>query len=90
MRRRLELTQAGLAELLGFSVVSVNKWENGQSKPAGLSAVVLELLAAAMRRQPPAIVASALGGCEGRPGSTVRAVAVVATLVHLSSRGRRP
>ena len=31
------LTQAQLAELIGVSFASVNRWENGQSRPNSLS-----------------------------------------------------
>ncbi|MBI1874450.1 MAG: helix-turn-helix domain-containing protein, partial [Acidobacteria bacterium] len=34
MRRRLGLTQAALAELLGVSSVTVNRWERGKSRPS--------------------------------------------------------
>ena len=37
LRARLELTQNRLAELLGVSYVSVNRWENGQSRPSALA-----------------------------------------------------
>src|SRR5262249_55978129 len=33
LRNRLGLTQAALAERLGVSFVSVNRWENGQTRP---------------------------------------------------------
>ena len=34
---RLSLTQARLAERIGVSFATVNRWENGQSKPAPLA-----------------------------------------------------
>ena len=37
LRERLGLTQAALAERLGVSFVSVNRWENGQSRPMPLA-----------------------------------------------------
>jgi superfamily II DNA or RNA helicase/DNA-binding XRE family transcriptional regulator len=37
VRRRLELTQAQLAKRLGVSFATVNRWENGQSKPTLLA-----------------------------------------------------
>ncbi|TVR84693.1 MAG: DUF3883 domain-containing protein [Rhodospirillales bacterium] len=37
VRGRLELTQAQLAERIGVSFATVNRWENGQSKPTRLS-----------------------------------------------------
>jgi len=37
LRGRLGLTQAQLADLLGVSLISVNRWENGQSRPTKLA-----------------------------------------------------
>jgi len=37
LRATLGLTQVRLAELLGVSFASVNRWENGQSKPGNLA-----------------------------------------------------
>jgi transcriptional regulator with XRE-family HTH domain len=37
LRARLGLTQVALADLLGVSFVSVNRWENGQTRPTGLA-----------------------------------------------------
>lgn len=37
LRRRLGLTQAALAARLGASYVSVNRWENGQTRPTALA-----------------------------------------------------
>lgn len=37
LRLRLSLTQARLAERIGVSFATVNRWENGQSKPARLA-----------------------------------------------------
>ena len=37
MRGRLGLTQTQLAELMGVSFASVNRWENGQSRPSRLA-----------------------------------------------------
>lgn len=34
MRLRFGLTQTGMAELMGVSFASINRWENGQTKPA--------------------------------------------------------
>lgn len=41
-RRRLQLSQADLARELGVSYASVNRWENGQSKPSKLAIVQME------------------------------------------------
>ena len=37
VRERLDLTQAQLAERIGVSFATVNRWENGQTKPARLA-----------------------------------------------------
>ena len=37
LRARLGLTQVVLAERLGVSFPTVNRWENGKSKPSQLS-----------------------------------------------------
>ena len=37
VRERLELTQAQLAERIGVSFATVNRWENGQNRPARLA-----------------------------------------------------
>ena len=36
IRRKLDLTQQRLAEQLGVSFVTLNRWENGQSKPSAM------------------------------------------------------
>src|SRR5438128_404508 len=37
LRDKLGLTQRRLAELMGVSFASVNRWENGQSRPSALA-----------------------------------------------------
>lgn len=37
VRRKLGLTQEALAHRLGVSFTSVNRWENGQTKPSKLA-----------------------------------------------------
>ena len=37
LRKKLKLTQTRLAELLGVSFASINRWENGQSRPNALA-----------------------------------------------------
>lgn len=44
VRRKLRLTQETLAQRLGVSFTSVNRWENGQTKPSKLAIHQLELL----------------------------------------------
>ncbi|NGX45156.1 MAG: hypothetical protein K940chlam2_00299 [Chlamydiae bacterium] len=45
MRLRLSMTQEELAQKLGVSFTSVNRWENGQTKPSKLARKQLQLLA---------------------------------------------
>jgi type I restriction enzyme M protein len=55
VRTRLELTQARLAEQIGVSFATVNRWENGQAKPTRLAwqqIVDLEGAAASRHRRP--------------------------------------
>ena len=44
LRRRLNLSQAVLAEVLNIKVSTVQKWENGDNRPAGSSARLLHML----------------------------------------------
>ncbi len=37
LRARLGLTQAALAERIGVSFPTINRWENGKSRPSQLS-----------------------------------------------------
>lgn len=37
LRTTLDLTQVGMAELMGVSFASINRWENGQSRPSALA-----------------------------------------------------
>jgi len=37
LRNKFGLTQMRLAELMGVSFASVNRWENGQSRPSALA-----------------------------------------------------
>ena len=41
IRRQLKLSQEDLARQLGVSYATVNRWENGQSKPSKLAKVQL-------------------------------------------------
>lgn len=66
-RSKLGLTQQQFASLLGFSFVSVNRWENGHIRPKGLSAVVLSLLDTALRRHPAERVERTLREAHGDP-----------------------
>ncbi|MCX7673673.1 MAG: helicase-related protein, partial [Thiobacillaceae bacterium] len=46
LRKTLNLTQQQFAELLGVSFVTLNRWENGQTKPSALARAKLQELAA--------------------------------------------
>lgn len=46
LRKTLDLTQQQFAERLGVSFVTLNRWENGQSKPSALGLARLQELAA--------------------------------------------
>lgn len=37
LRQKFGLTQTSMAELMGVSFASINRWENGQTKPALLA-----------------------------------------------------
>lgn len=75
LRTRLALTQQQFASLLGFSFVSVNKWENGGSQPTDLSAALLELLEHAVARHTPANVLAELRPAGGAPLEVIRILA---------------
>jgi transcriptional regulator with XRE-family HTH domain len=44
MRNRLNLNQADFAKLLGVDIRSVNRWENGLSRPTGSAEAILSAL----------------------------------------------
>jgi len=46
LRKTLNITQQQFAELLGVSFVTLNRWENGQSKPSAMGLSKLQDLAA--------------------------------------------
>jgi transcriptional regulator with XRE-family HTH domain len=75
LRSKLDMTQQAFASLLGFSFVSVNKWENGGSTPTGLSAVLLALLESALQTHPPLHVVRGLRSAGGDPLAVVRTLA---------------
>jgi hypothetical protein len=77
VRTEMGLTQQGLAALLGLSVVSINKWENGASEPTGLSAVLLQFLQNALRRHGAKRVLETLRPLGGVPLEVVRTLATL-------------
>ena len=72
LRKSLGLSQEAFADLLGFSFVSVNKWENEASAPTGLSAVLLQLLKTAIGRHGPDRIMTELRPLRGVPLDVVR------------------
>lgn len=55
IRQHLRLSQEELAYKLGVSFTSVNRWENGQTKPSKLARKQLEALCKACGYEMPAI-----------------------------------
>lgn len=51
IRHQLSLSQDDLARLLGVSYVTVNRWENGLSKPSKLARAQLETFCKRMTSQ---------------------------------------
>ncbi|QDX23785.1 DUF3883 domain-containing protein [Pandoraea pnomenusa] len=51
LRKELDLTQQHFAERLGVSFVTLNRWENGQSKPSAMGLTKLRELRAAHERE---------------------------------------
>ncbi len=51
IRRQLALSQEDLARELGVSFATVNRWENGLSKPSKLAKVQLETFCKKMTNQ---------------------------------------
>jgi len=51
VRRQLALSQEDLARELGVSYATVNRWENGQSKPSKLARAQLDAFCIKMTRQ---------------------------------------
>ncbi len=51
VRRQLRLSQEDLARELGVSFATVNRWENGKSKPSKLARAQFDSYCAKMTRQ---------------------------------------
>ena len=100
LRDKLGISQESFAYLLGFTRVTVNRWESGGGLVTGLGAVVLALLASVLRRHEPdhvvATIQRAVEADEELPGTCGRSLTVVRALVELEStspsspRGRHP
>jgi transcriptional regulator with XRE-family HTH domain len=63
VRKALGLTQEKMAQLLGVSFVSVNRWEGGHSSPIGATLDLYEALGAAVQsgHKPHRILSSVSG-----------------------------
>ena len=51
VRRQLAISQEDLARELGVSYATVNRWENGQSKPSKLARAQLDVFCERMEAQ---------------------------------------
>ena len=51
MRQQLDISQEDLARQLGVSYATVNRWENGHSKPSRLARAQLDLFREKMTAQ---------------------------------------
>lgn len=51
VRRQLELSQEELAQALGVSFATVNRWENGKTVPSKLARRQVELFCVRMMKQ---------------------------------------
>lgn len=51
IRKQLKLSQEDLARQLGVSYATVNRWENGQSKPSKLAKAQLDAFCKKMTNQ---------------------------------------
>ena len=85
VRTRLELTQARLADQIGVSFATVNRWENGQAKPTRLAwQQILDLeTAATARHQRP----TAADGTQ-KPGPTLDFTANPSVVVAVAEAKR--
>ncbi|MGC8783018.1 MAG: helix-turn-helix domain-containing protein [Armatimonadota bacterium] len=43
MRQRLELSQSGLAAMMGISTSTLRNWEQGRRRPRGAARILLEI-----------------------------------------------
>ncbi|WP_298186968.1 helicase-related protein, partial [Acidiferrobacter sp.] len=71
LRKELDLTQQQFAERLGVSFVTLNRWENGQSKPSAMGLTKLRELRAEHERKAHATQGAAVPSdlAEARTGS---------------------
>jgi len=60
MRAMLRLNQQSFAALMGFTVTTVSRWENGTAVPSGPSEAFLELLANVLKLHSRNVILAAL------------------------------
>ncbi|WP_082363236.1 helix-turn-helix domain-containing protein [Chondromyces crocatus] len=89
LRTTLGLSQQQFASILGFSFVSINKWENGGSQPTDMSAALLALLESALKIHSPAHVLSELRPAGGTPLEVIRILARLEVTNVTLQRSRR-
>jgi transcriptional regulator with XRE-family HTH domain len=80
LRSRLSLTQETFGRLLGWSFVTINRWEHGAT-PRGLNGAVLQLLSNAIDAHGPDEVVEALRDAHGAP------IDIIRTLCRLERTG---
>lgn len=66
IRRTLGLSQEKMAQLLGSSFASVNRWEGGHSSPIGATLDIYRALEAALRTVSPDQILAAYSGDRGQ------------------------
>lgn len=52
LRKRLDLSQVALSDLLGLSFATINRWEQGSFSPRGAALILLRALDSSSRAQP--------------------------------------
>lgn len=72
MRKAMGLTQQDMASVLGFSFVSLNRWENGRTAMSPWTEVIFDLLDEALRSNSPNQVTSRIIAATGRPIDVIR------------------
>src|SRR3712207_4293503 len=77
LRSKLQLTQTELAELLGVSFATVNRWENAQSKPSKLA---WDLIVQAESRGRDAFGKPANGAAKVHAATTAAVVEIVPSI----------
>jgi transcriptional regulator with XRE-family HTH domain len=60
MRAKLKLNQQNFAALMGFTVMTVSRWESGSADPSGANEAFLELLANVLKLHSRGVILAAL------------------------------